>query len=275
MAELDNRTLEEKIIDGLNGPDVSSDRREYLGYSGLGDSCNRKIWYNFRWCKKGSISGRISRLFQRGHDEEITIQREFKRLGADITDDQLEVIGFESHVKGHIDGVLSNTPWFDDPILIEIKTYNASRFKTLEKLKVKQSDYTYYCQMQSYMGHLKLDKALFIATCKNDDHRYIEIVDFNKDVFDILERKSEEIVITDLPPEKTGSGQSTWFECRFCNFKPICHHNEKIDSNCRTCKYGTIVNDGAWRCSDSNSYLSKENQIQGCENWKLLETLVD
>jgi len=273
MAKLPEQSIESQIIEELNGPTLSKTPRGYLGYSGLGDNCNRKIWYGFRWVVKGGINGRIRRLFQRGHDEEVTIRKEFQRFGADIIDDQKEVIGFEGHVRGHIDGVLVNTKWFNEDILIEIKTYNASRFKTLVKKTVKESDYTYYCQMQSYMGGLGLNKALFIATCKNDDHRYIEIVNFNKDVFDMLERKSEEIIVTDNPPEKIGSGQSTWFECRFCGFKPICHHSKRVDENCRTCKYGTIKPNSIWSCGDTKEELSVNDQLKGCKNWKLLETL--
>jgi len=273
MAKLDNRTVEEQIIDALNGPDQLRIPRDYLGYSSLGDSCARKLWYGFRWATTESTSGRMERLFGRGHNEEIIIQKELKRIGGDIIDDQKEIIGFERHVKGHIDGIIINTQWFDEDILAEIKTYNDKRFQALVKLKVKQSDYAYYCQMQSYMGKLGLPKALFIATCKNDDHRHVEIVEFDSDTFTMLEAKAEGIVTVDSPPEKIGSGQSTWYECRFCGHKAICHHNASPAKNCRTCQYGTIIPEGQWKCKLDKMILEKPMQLKGCNNWEKLETL--
>ena len=44
--------------------------RSHLGASLIGGECSREIWYGFRWVKKPKFSGRILRLFNRGHLEE-------------------------------------------------------------------------------------------------------------------------------------------------------------------------------------------------------------
>lgn len=277
MAELDTRNVEQKIIDALNGPGEKREPREYLGYSGLGNECLRASWYSFRWVYTEQIEGRMLRLFGRGFQEEKILAKEFATFGAEIIYDQKEVIGFEGHVKGHIDGIITDLPDFpNEDLLFEAKTYNDKRFKKLEKLRLRQADYTYYVQLQMYMGHLQLDKALFIATNKNDDHRYIEIVDFDIETFDKMEARAIAIVTSDFPPDKVGSGQSTWFQCRYCKFKWVCHHGEEVDKNCRTCQHGTIINDGKWKCANNGpdwSDLNKDTQLLGCINWNKLETL--
>ena len=35
--------------------------RTHLGASQIGQECNRKIWYNFRWTKKSHFEGKIIR----------------------------------------------------------------------------------------------------------------------------------------------------------------------------------------------------------------------
>ena len=46
------------------------ENRSHLGFSLIGDECQRKLWYGFRWCKTPKPSPRVKRLFDRGHREE-------------------------------------------------------------------------------------------------------------------------------------------------------------------------------------------------------------
>lgn len=46
------------------------ENRTHLGFSMIGDECQRKLWYGFRWCKTPNPEPRIKRLFDRGHKEE-------------------------------------------------------------------------------------------------------------------------------------------------------------------------------------------------------------
>src|SRR5258706_6836432 len=53
-----------------------TEHRAHLGVSIIGEKCSRKLWYSFRWCKLEQFSGRMRRLFNRGHKEE----EKFKEL---------------------------------------------------------------------------------------------------------------------------------------------------------------------------------------------------
>lgn len=48
----------------------ADENRNHLGFSLIGDECQRKLWYGFRWCKTPKPSPRVKRLFDRGHKEE-------------------------------------------------------------------------------------------------------------------------------------------------------------------------------------------------------------
>ena len=41
-----------------------------MGASQLGQDCGRAVWYSFHWATKAAHSGRMLRLFNRGHIEE-------------------------------------------------------------------------------------------------------------------------------------------------------------------------------------------------------------
>lgn len=55
--------------------------RSHLGGSMIGRSCDREIWYGFRWAKRGNHDGRILRLFGRGHKEEFIFVEDLRRAG--------------------------------------------------------------------------------------------------------------------------------------------------------------------------------------------------
>lgn len=46
------------------------EERSHLGASLIGDECQRKLWYGFRWCGGDKPEPRVKRLFDRGHKEE-------------------------------------------------------------------------------------------------------------------------------------------------------------------------------------------------------------
>ena len=57
--------LEEFSLESLK-----QEPRTHLGISEIGENCSRKLWYKFRWFAFEEFSGRMLRLFQRGHREE-------------------------------------------------------------------------------------------------------------------------------------------------------------------------------------------------------------
>jgi hypothetical protein len=89
--------------------------RGYLGASAIGKECARELWYEFRKCSKPEFSGRLYRLFDRGHKEEFRFVEELRGIGCEVhevdTDgNQFEVIACDGHFKGHTDGAALGVP---------------------------------------------------------------------------------------------------------------------------------------------------------------------
>lgn len=275
MAQLpiDTRLLIEKAIeDGM----IEQDPRPYLGMSTLAEPCSRKQWYGFRLCAKKHIEPRLDRLFGRGHKEEPIIQDDLRRAGVLCLVDpnnQPEFVDGHGHIKGHPDDRLRNLP--DAPKtdhLGEYKTHNDKSFKNMKKKGLRLSKPVHAGQMDVYMYKWKLTRGLYIAVNKNDDARYYERISLDKDNAISLLKKGLSIISTETPPAKIGG--STWYECKWCDYYEICHFGSEPLTNCRTCHYCDIHNDGIWKCSKSDTILSFEQQQIGCGRHRFLKGLI-
>ena len=263
LTKYDNRTL--RALEGQ--PEVRK-LRPYLGMSMLGHSCNRYLWYYFRWCYKEELEQRILRLFDRGDREENAIIERLKAIGIQVWGEQLSASAAYGHSKCHIDGLCLGV--LEAPKtthLLEMKTMNDKYFKQISKQKLKEAQPKYYAQMQIYMLKFKLTRGLFVAVNKNDDHTYIERVKFDRGFAEDLERKAESIVLSEKPPVKPF--KPTWYECRFCSAKLICHYDGEIEKNCRTCAGIELENEGRWKCTVYNILLATDQQRLGCEKYRL------
>jgi len=268
LSELKKKTT----LQAIEELSEKQELRPYLGASALGHSCERFLWYAFRWCYEEEISARIMRLFNRGHREEPEIVKTLAKVGITCYDDQAEVIFCHGHAKGHCDGKsigIIEAP--KTPHLNEYKTMSDKYFKDVCKVGVKASKPVYYAQMQIYMKYLKLTRALFIAVNKNDDSMYIERVHYDAEAAKELERKAENIVLSEEPPKK--KFKPTWYACKFCSAKSICHGGGKIHKSCRTCVNCDIEPNGKWRCSALDLELSTSQQRLGCKKYEILECL--
>jgi hypothetical protein len=254
-------------------PSRKGKKRGYLGLSGLGEECARKVWYDWRHCFEKSFPARILRLFRRGDREEYVFHFLLKGIGCTVfaTDEdgrQFKVSDFEGHLSGHSDGVLTVPKKFwkpgskPHPVLAEYKTYNAKRFNELTKRGVAKSDPKYYVQMQGYMGYEKLQGALFCAACKDDDHLHFEYVPFKQGPFESLVSKADEIISASSPPPKVASSASD-YRCKYCEAAGICHKGEASVKSCRSCKFACPVGDAKWECSKAG-----QDYGEVCKHWK-------
>lgn len=258
-------TTKSKLDFGL----VQSEMRPYLGMSGIGHPCNRYLWYAFRWCFTDSYSQRVRRLFTRGHREEAAVIAELEKIGIKCYGDQTECVMVDGHVRGHCDGLCDNVPEAKKTThLLEIKTMNDSYFKDMVKKGIQQSKPIYYAQLQLYMKGLKLTRALFICVNKNDDSYYVERVKYEAATASFLVEKAKSVVEAHMPIPAPFS--KTWFECKWCAAKDICHNGGAIEKTCRTCVEVDIMSGGEWHCKLHSRKLSTEQQRRACVNYKII-----
>lgn len=256
--------------------------RPYLGMSSIGIECLRSQWFTWHWAKESKVPARVQRIFNRGHAEEEEIIKDLKSIGIqvfrrdgdeiiDLTgavgEEQEAIIGFQRHAEGHPDGRLLGV--IEAPKtehLLEMKTMKDSKFQQLKEQGLRKAFPVYYDQMQKYMGKMKLTRAMFIATNKDNQARCYIRVKFNKARYEVLEQREEAIIVSELPPPK--QYEADHYKCNWCNHYQVCHLGAEPRVNCRTCKHVDILPLGKWACSLNNKNLSYRKQLRGCDKYK-------
>lgn len=242
----------------------SEPRRGYLGGSAIGEECERKLWYSFRECSNPDFSGRLYRLFDRGHKEEARFVEELQGIGCEVHEvgpdgKQFEVVDFGGHFKGHADGVALGIPeapktWH----LLEMKTSNTKDFCKLQKHGVRDYKPVHYAQMQVYMRKMQLTRALYIVVCKETDELYSERIRLDVKFADELLAKAERIIFSVNAPARL-SDRPDFFKCRFCDARNLCHGlgDKAVDVpslSCRQCIHATPERDGTWFCAQGKEF---------------------
>ena len=253
--------------------------RHHMGISILGGPCERAMWLSFRWAVQEKFLGRILRLFRRGHQEEANIISDLRAAGLDVKtlNGKQERVHFGAHVSGSIDAIITaGVPEAPKKHHIaEFKTHSLKSFTDLEKRGVQLSKPQHYAQMQGYMLGMKIDRALYVAVCKDNDKIYTERVRLDKTFAEKLIEKGRRLALADrLPPPI--STDPSWYQCKFCPAHEFCHVTQTTQHvNCRTCAHSTAMEDSTWRCElhDAND-IPVEFQHEGCPSHVLHPDLV-
>lgn len=231
-----------------------SDHRPHLGGSQIGHECARALWYQFRWADAPEHDGRVLRLFETGDREESRVVANLRAVGVTVWDRDPETgrqINFTAH-GGHfalsLDGVVEGLHESKRPHTLEIKTMNDRNFKTLEKDGVQKSKPVYWAQCQIGMHMSELDRCLFIAVNKNTDEIYMERIKADPAEGMKLLAKAGAIVFADRPFPRLREDPS-YYVCRFCDYRRVCHEGKPPEVNCRTCAHSTPEPGGGWSCA--------------------------
>jgi hypothetical protein len=238
--------------------------RPHFGISQAGHPCERWLWYSFRWAVAPNFSGRMLRLFRRGHLEENTIIDDLTSIGCTVTDDQKRVI-LAPHLSGSIDGIVIGIPEAPKtPHLLEMKTHSLKSFKDLIASGVEKSKPQHFIQVQLYMHGLGLERALYYSVCKDDDTIYTERVKYDKEVALKYIERSTRIIASDRAPVGL-IGNPTWYQCKMCVGHDLCYGSKQSqEKNCRTCANSRTTNDG-WHCDLYDAPIALEHQRTGCD----------
>lgn len=270
----------EKTID--NSP------RAHLGASELGHACERYLWLSFRWAERPEFDGRLLRRFNRGKREEAVIIEELRGIGCEVHADdggeQFRAHAVAGHVGGSMDAVLRGLPEAPASWHVgEFKTHNAKSFKDLQAKGVAESKPQHWAQMQVYMHMNEIDRALYVAVCKDTDELHIERLHRDKDAGARLMAKAERIVRATTPPARM-SEDPAWYQCKWCRFHGQCHGTDAPRVNCRTCVHATPVADGEalpdgtgrWSCArHKHRAMSVAVQAGGCPDHRVIPVLLE
>ena len=276
MPTLSPKEIEAKLYNWAEEYSVENhpaDHRHHLGISIIGEECWRKLWYSFRWVKLEQHEGRMRRLFNRGHKEEANFKKFLSWTGFEFrgidpaTDKPYKLSLLNGHYGGEPDDI-SVVGWLDGlPILCEYKTHNDKSFTELKAKKVNGAKPQHFAQMCGYGKDLEIKHALYCAVNKNTDEWYFEFVELDWNRAVELENKAKDIIYSKVPPARINENPSYW-KCKFCsNFKGICHDNEPIERNCRSCVFASPGEKAEWVC-EKYGQIPRDFLKVGCGEWK-------
>ena len=252
--------------------------RPHLGCSLLGHPCDRYLWLSFRWAVVEKFKGRILRLFRRGQLEETTIVQDLRSIGIDIraTSGNQSRVDFGSHVSGSLDGIIyyGVPEALNKKHIAEFKTHSSKSFNDLLKQGVEKSKPQHFVQMQVYMLGTEIDRALYLAICKDNDEIYTERVRLDKKLAEKYIHRGQRIALSDRMPEPL-STDPTWYQCKFCPAHNFCHESHITkEVNCRTCAHSTSKEDSTWHCARWDDVIPTGAQYAGCDSHVLHPDLV-
>lgn len=270
--------------------------RSHMGASGIGRDCARAVWYDFNWATAKRAEARMLRLWNRGHLEEARFIALLLCIGCNVIQQdeqgrQFKISELGGHYGGSGDGMADGIPDLT-PItraLTEFKTHNDKSFKKLagdnwdEWVKyhvqgqtqgvrqpppftgegVRASKFEHYVQMQQYMRKMGLAVGVYFAVNKNDDFIYAEVVPLEAELADKYTHRAIQIVPMRTPPKRVNESPS-WWKCKFCDHRAVCHFGAPPERNCRTCEFSEPLPDGTWFCHHHVGTLDKATQLQGC-----------
>lgn len=222
-------------------------KRDYLGASRLGVSCNRALQFEYNNTPKDedqNFTGKILRIFQAGHVFEKLMIEWLRNTGFELVTNKTngDQFGFSDaggKLKGNIDGVIINAPSelnFKFPMLWECKSLNDKSFKDVVKkgLAISKPIYAaqiavYQAYMESSIPDISKNPALFTAINKDTAEIHFELVPFDL----ALAQKSSDRAVMILSATEAQellpriSNDSSYFECKLCPWQIRCWRIEK------------------------------------------------
>ena len=253
--------------------------RGHLGMSQIGKADTRTLWLQFRGCLPEEHSPRTERIFRLGDAIEQELVRYLRQIpGVELhtTDPdgrQFRFAYFGGHFGGSMDGAIHGIPeapktWH----VFEAKSVAAKRFNDLEKKGVQAWSQEYFAQLQCYMGASGMERALFVAYCKDDSRIHAERVRFEPMTWDGLLAKAQRLLEADTPPASSYRDPS-WYEAKW--MPPITaavYWGERLPpvAHCRNCRFSApdlrSEDLGAhWLCSMAGEEIPAAVVPKGCQ----------
>lgn len=258
--------------------------RNHLGASAIGDECRRKLWYMFRWVGKSTESGRVYRLFNRGHREETRHFEWLRGMGFQVwTHNENEIkedgsfaqFRIKNQCKGHFGGSLDAIAKFpasyniDEPILVSCKTNGTGAgFNKVKNEALVIAKPEHYTQESIYGLDYGISYVLYLNANKNDDDIAIKVEKLDFALAERMIVKAESIIFSQTPPPRLSENPIA-YQCKnLCQFKDICHYKKPPMKNCRSCVKCTPIENKQFYCNQWNAIIPGPAELlSGCDEW--------
>lgn len=260
--------------------------RPYLGASIIGDPCQRKLWFQFRWAARAAFDAATLKRFEDGHAGEAVQARRLRMVpGIELwtEDENGNQFGFvDGHIRGHADGFIRGLKQAPKTVHVwEHKQVGEKSAAQLEKLKAEKGEKEalahwnelYYAQAQVYMHYFKLTRHYL--TCSTPGGRHTVSVRTNYDethAVHYIQRAKAITTSLDMPGRL--SDDPTHYRCKWCDFYATCHGAAgaiaPLVSGCRMCKSSRPQDDGTWKCARFDVDIPEDKQRLGCDELEVI-----
>ena len=207
--------------------------RGYLSLSGLGDSCDRSLWYKVNMSDKGiPLTPEALGTFFYGDILEAVVIALAKASGHDVQGEQdtLNVHG----IKGHRDVII-------DGMTVDVKSASSYGFQKFKDGNLREDDpFGYISQLSSYVYAGKDDplvtnktEGAFLAVRKDRWGLVLDRYDFTEELKtkeqeverkkDIVAGSLPEYRIPPEPQSKTSPNTKLAVKCSYCSFRKLCY----------------------------------------------------
>lgn len=204
-------------------------KRHYLGASGIGSECLRRVQYD--WQVDSTHPARTKRIFARGHAfEEITVKA--MGLAGFRIERDTPATSFSTAndtFKGHADGIILAGPLIPGlryRCLWEHKALGSSGWKKLEKDGLRKAYPQYFDQCQLYMAYLGLDENPALFTAVNSDN--CEILHLTVEFDAAAAQAASDRAVSVIRATQAGellpriTDKPTDWRCKMCSHKERC-----------------------------------------------------
>jgi hypothetical protein len=201
--------------------------RQYLGASGIGSECLRKIQYD--WFCNPEFPARVQDIFARGHFFEELTRKHLVRSGFEFA--PTEKLAFEAAgglFGGHADGVLLGGPPLPGliyPAIWEHKCVKAKSWRAIERDGLTGLFRIYAAQVSLYQAYLDyLNPALFSVVNADSCERLHFLVPFDAELAQLFSDRAVMVIeatrVGELLPRVTDDPQD--WHCKMCPWQARC-----------------------------------------------------
>lgn len=257
-----------------------------LGFSpsDLGSECDRYLWLRLHWAPAQEVfDGRMLRLLETGHIQEERLIADLRRAGLEVyevdpdTGKQFLARAISGHVRGKLDGMARGVPeaptkWH----VVECKSHGLKSWKAWRTAgNLRDGKFDHWVQCQVYMHIRGIDRALYVAVCKDTDEVECERLHYDPEWCARLFARLERILRLSSPPVPASTSDKAPV-CQWCKAQDVCRGRVFARLNCRTCLHSTPNFDGdaAWSCERWTKPLAMDEQRTACPTHLYIPDLV-
>jgi hypothetical protein len=210
---------------------TSENYRQYLGASGIGSDCLRKVQYD--WMCDPVFPARIRNIFSRGHHFENLTRQHLIAAGFKFAPpERLEFQAVGGLFRGHADGVLVDGPQLPAlryPCVWEHKCLGAKGFRAIERDGLTGLYAVYAAQVAIYQAYLDITNAALFSVVNADTcERLHFLLSFDARLAQATSDRAVTVIEAtragELLPRVTDD-QTDW-RCVMCGHRARCWHGQ-------------------------------------------------